>query len=95
MKHSWNEEEQGRGIMADRFDLDAIEADDALLDLLHSMRMWERTAELTNEAIARYEFDPWGSRRITRLSPRTGVPARFLNVPVHFGHGWGTPKSSV
>ena len=34
MKHSWNEEEQGRGIMADRFDLDAIEADDALLDLL-------------------------------------------------------------
>ena len=34
MKHSWNEEEQGRSIMADRFDLDAIEADDALLDLL-------------------------------------------------------------
>lgn len=34
MKHSWNEEEQGRGIMADRFDLDAIESDDALLDLL-------------------------------------------------------------
>jgi hypothetical protein len=34
MKHSWNEEEQGRGIMADRFDLDAIEADDVLLDLL-------------------------------------------------------------
>jgi hypothetical protein len=34
MKHSWKEEEQGRGIMADRFDLDAIEADDALLDLL-------------------------------------------------------------
>jgi hypothetical protein len=30
MKH----EEQGRGIMADRFDLDAIDADDALLDLL-------------------------------------------------------------
>lgn len=34
MKQSWNEQEQGRGIMADRFDLDAIEADDALLDLL-------------------------------------------------------------
>jgi hypothetical protein len=33
MRHSWNEE-QGRGIMADRFDLDAIDADDALLDLL-------------------------------------------------------------
>ncbi|GAB3946454.1 hypothetical protein GCM10029976_074030 [Kribbella albertanoniae] len=28
------DEEQGRGIMADRFDLDAIDADDALLDLL-------------------------------------------------------------
>src|SRR5256885_1902772 len=34
MRHSRNEEQQGRGIMADRFDLDAIEADDALLDLL-------------------------------------------------------------
>src|SRR5215468_8085830 len=34
MRHRWNEEEQGRGIMADRFDLDAIDADDALLDLL-------------------------------------------------------------
>jgi hypothetical protein len=28
------DEKQGRGIMADRFDLDAIDADDALLDLL-------------------------------------------------------------
>lgn len=33
MKHSRNDG-QGRSDMADRFDLDAIEADDALLDLL-------------------------------------------------------------
>jgi hypothetical protein len=43
MRHSWNEE-QGRGIMADRFDLDAIDADDALLDLLAAGGESARTA---------------------------------------------------
>lgn len=37
-------EEQGRGIMADRFDLDAIDADDALLDLLAAGGESTRTA---------------------------------------------------
>ncbi len=43
MRHSWNEE-QGRGIMAERFDLDAIDADDALLDLLAAGGDSARTA---------------------------------------------------
>ena len=38
------DEEQGRGIMADRFDLDAIDADDALLDLLAAGGESARTA---------------------------------------------------
>jgi len=52
MKHSWNEEEQGRGIMADRFDLDAIEADDALLDLLAAGGESARSAGEHDPAVA-------------------------------------------
>lgn len=52
MKHSWNEEEQGRGIMADRFDLDAIEADDALLDLLAAGGESARAAGEHDPAVA-------------------------------------------
>jgi hypothetical protein len=52
MKHSWNEEQQGRGIMADRFDLDAIEADDALLDLLAAGGESARSAGEHDPALA-------------------------------------------
>ncbi|TDW89016.1 hypothetical protein EV647_6032 [Kribbella sp. VKM Ac-2566] len=52
MKQSWNEEEQGRGIMADRFDLDAIEADDALLDLLAAGGESARAAGEHDPAVA-------------------------------------------
>ncbi len=52
MKHSWKEEEQGRGIMADRFDLDAIEADDALLDLLAAGGESARAAGEHDAAVA-------------------------------------------
>ncbi len=52
MKHSWNEEEQGRGIMADRFDLDAIEADDVLLDLLAAGGESARAAGEHDPAVA-------------------------------------------
>ena len=50
MRHSWNEE-QGRGIMADRFDLDAIDADDALLDLLAAGGESARTAGAHDPAV--------------------------------------------
>ena len=52
MKHSWNEEQQGRGIMADRFDLDAIDADDALLDLLAAGGEPARSAGTHDPAVA-------------------------------------------
>lgn len=52
MKHSWNEEEQGRGIMAERFDLDAIEADDVLLDLLAAGGESARAAGERDPAVA-------------------------------------------
>jgi hypothetical protein len=44
-------EEQGRGIMADRFDLDAIDADDALLDLLAAGGESTRTAGQHDPAV--------------------------------------------
>ena len=46
------DEEQGRGIMADRFDLDAIDADDALLDLLAAGGESARTAGEHDPAVA-------------------------------------------
>lgn len=52
MEYSRNEEEQGRGIMADRFDLDAIEADDALLDLLAAGGESARAAGEHDPAVA-------------------------------------------
>jgi hypothetical protein len=46
------DEEQGRGIMADRFDLDAIDADDALLDLLAAGGEPARSAGEHDPAVA-------------------------------------------
>jgi hypothetical protein len=46
------DEEQGRGIMADRFDLDAIDADDALLDLLAAGGESARFAGANDPAVA-------------------------------------------
>jgi hypothetical protein len=46
------DEEQGRGIMADRFDLDAIDADDALLDLLAAGGESARSAGEHDPAVA-------------------------------------------